>query len=101
MTRTREAENDDWDRHWGTFGDAVSGNPATVYRSRLILQSLGKIDSDAVVLEIGCGQGEFTLLLAETYPHALVRGIDNSAEGVMRASQTAADEKSAGDVRST
>lgn len=89
MTRTREAENDDWDRHWGTFGDAVSGNPATVYRSRLILQSLGKIDSDAVVLEIGCGQGEFTLLLAETYPHALVRGIDNSAEGVMRASQTA------------
>ena len=44
---------------------------------------------DAVVLEIGCGQGEFTLLLAETYPQADVRGIDNSAEGVVRATQMA------------
>ncbi len=89
MTRTGQSDSDDWDRHWGTFGDAVSGNPATVYRSRLILQSLGHVDPDAVVLEIGCGQGEFTLLLAETYPHAIVRGIDSSAEGVMRASQEA------------
>ena len=70
-----------------------SGNPATVYRSRLILQSLGEIDSDAVVLEIGCGQGEFALLLAETYPQADVRGIDNSAEGVMRASPDGADSR--------
>ena len=67
----------------------VSGNPATVYRSRLILRLLGDVDPDAVVLGIGRGQGEFTLLLAETYPHADVRAIDNSAEGVARATQTA------------
>jgi SAM-dependent methyltransferase len=89
MTATGQPESDDWNRHWGTFGDAVSGNPATVYRSRLILKLLGNVDSDAVVLEIGCGQGEFTLLLAETYPQAEVRGIDISAEGVVRATEMA------------
>jgi SAM-dependent methyltransferase len=89
MTVAGHTENDDWDRHWGTFGDAVSGNPATAYRSRLILRSLGDVDSNAVLLEIGCGQGELTLLMAETYPHVVVRGIDNSVEGVMRARMTA------------
>ena len=89
MTATGQPENDDWNRHWGTFGDAVSGNPATAYRSRLILKVLGKVESDAAILEIGCGQGEFTLLLAETYPQADVRGIDISAEGVERAVRTA------------
>jgi len=89
MTATGQPDNDDWNRHWGTFGDAVAGNPATVYRSRLILKLLGKVDADAVVLEIGCGQGEFTLLLAETYPHADVRGIDNSFFGVVRTTERA------------
>ena len=83
MTAAGQPESDDWNRHWGTFGDAVSGNPATAYRCRLVLKFLGEIDSDAVVLEIGCGQGELALLLAETFPEAHVRGIDNSAEGVI------------------
>lgn len=82
---TGQPDNDDWNRHWETFGDAVSGNPATAYRCRLILKALGYVDADAVILEIGCGQGEFTLMLAETFPQADVRGIDNSAEGIERA----------------
>jgi tRNA G46 methylase TrmB len=85
MTATGQPENDDWNRHWGVFGDAVSGNPATAYRCRLILKALGQVNSDAIILEIGCGQGEFTLMLAETFPHADVRGIDISAEGIERA----------------
>jgi SAM-dependent methyltransferase len=89
MTVTEHPENDDWNRHWDTFGDAVSGNPATAYRCRLILEALGHVDSDAVILEIGCGQGEFTLMLAETFPQADVRGIDNSAEGIERAVRSA------------
>jgi SAM-dependent methyltransferase len=93
MTVTGQPESDDWNRHWGTFGDAVSGNPATAYRCRLILKLLGEIDSDAVVLEIGCGQGELALLLAETFPEADVRGIDNSAEGVVRAARTARERR--------
>jgi SAM-dependent methyltransferase len=82
--------NDDWNRHWSTFGDAVEGNPATAYRSRLILEMLGPISDGAVILEIGCGQGEFALHLAELYPQAEVWGIDMSAEGVRRATLAAA-----------
>ncbi len=77
--------SDDWNRHWSTFGDAVAGNPATSYRSRLILKMLGPVPDDAVILEIGCGQGEFAMHLAKLYPRADVRGIDFSAEGVRRA----------------
>ena len=81
--------SDDWNRHWSTFGDAVAGNPGTAYRSRLILELLGPVAGGAVILEIGCGQGEFTLRLAELYPQAEVRGIDVSAEGVHRATVAA------------
>lgn len=82
--------NDDWNRHWSTFGDAVAGNPATAYRSRLIHGMLGPVADGEVILEIGCGQGEFALHLAQLYPRADVRGIDVSAEGVRRATQAAA-----------
>jgi SAM-dependent methyltransferase len=81
--------NDDWNRHWSTFGDEVAGNPATAYRSRLVLKLLGPVPDGAVILEIGCGQGEFALQLAEQFPRAEVRGIDVSAEGVRRAARTA------------
>ena len=89
MKTTGQPENDDWNRHWGMFGDAVSGNPANAYRCRLIFKALGPVNSDAVILEIGCGQGEFTLMLAESFPQADVRGIDISAEGIERAVRTA------------
>ena len=101
MTATGQPENDDWNRHWGTFGDAVSGNPATTYRCRLILKALGQVDTDAVILEIGCGQGEFTLMLAETFPQADVRGIDMSAEGIERAGTTGARPEVVGRFRAT
>jgi SAM-dependent methyltransferase len=81
--------HDDWDRHWGAFGDAVAGNPATAYRSRLILKMLGPVHPGAMVLEIGCGQGEFALGLAQLFPQAEVRGIDVSTEGVRRGNDAA------------
>jgi 2-polyprenyl-3-methyl-5-hydroxy-6-metoxy-1,4-benzoquinol methylase len=81
--------NDDWNRHWSTFGDAVAGNPATAYRSRLILKMLGTVADGAVILEVGCGQGEFALHLAQLHPQAEVRGIDVSTEGVRRANLAA------------
>ena len=43
-----------------------------------------------MILEIGCGQGEFALHLAMRYPQADVRGIDVSREGVRRAALAAA-----------
>ncbi|MGD0312774.1 MAG: class I SAM-dependent methyltransferase [Acidimicrobiales bacterium] len=82
--------SDDWNRHWSAFGDAVEGNPGTAYRTRLILEMLGPVPDGAVVLEIGCGQGEFALQLARRYPRSEVGGIDVSAEGVRRANERAA-----------
>ena len=82
--------NDDWNRHWSAFGDEVAGNPATAYRSRLILKLLEPVADNAVILEFGCGQGEFALHLARLYPQAEVRGIDVSTEGVRRAARAAA-----------
>ncbi len=91
VTSPRESlVHDDWDRHWSAFGDAVAGNPATAYRSRLILKMLGPVPPEAVVLEIGCGQGEFALGLAQLCPQAEVRGIDASTEGVRRGNEAAA-----------
>jgi SAM-dependent methyltransferase len=85
------AVSDDWNRHWSAFGDAVEGNPGTAYRTRLILEMLGPVPDDSVVLEIGCGQGEFALQLARRFPHAEVGGIDVSAEGVRRANERATE----------
>jgi SAM-dependent methyltransferase len=51
---------------------------------------LGPVGDDDVILEIGCGQGEFALHLARLYPQAEVRGIDVSREGVRRATLAAA-----------
>ncbi len=81
--------HDDWDRHWSAFGDAVAGNPATAYRTRLILKMLGSVAPGASVLEIGCGQGEFALGLAQLFPDTEIRGIDISAEAVRRATEFA------------
>jgi 2-polyprenyl-3-methyl-5-hydroxy-6-metoxy-1,4-benzoquinol methylase len=89
MITPEESDIDDWDRHWSTFGDTVFGNPATVYRSRLILKFLEPVDPAASILEIGCGQGEFALLMAARYREACVRGIDVSEEGVQRANHQA------------
>jgi 2-polyprenyl-3-methyl-5-hydroxy-6-metoxy-1,4-benzoquinol methylase len=91
MKTQMQPQFDDWNRHWGTFGDTVAGNPATAYRSRLILKALGELEPGEVVLEIGCGQGEFTLQLAERFPDTEVLGIDVSAEGVKRATRAAED----------
>ena len=49
------------------------------------LKTLRQVNSAAVVLEIGCGQDEFTLMLAGAFPQAEARGVDMSAEGIERA----------------
>ena len=82
MIETGQPENDHRNRHWGMSGDAVSGNPATAHGCRLILKTLGQVNSAALVLEIGCGQDEFALMLAEALPQADARGIAMSAEGI-------------------
>jgi SAM-dependent methyltransferase len=81
---------DDWDHHWDAYGEAAEGNPANVYRRRLVMSLLGRPPAGATVLDIGSGQGEFAIHLRETYPAVAVWGVEHSAAGVERGRAAAA-----------
>jgi SAM-dependent methyltransferase len=73
---------DDWDHHWDAFGEALAGSPANVFRIRLVLDLLGRPPAGSTVLDIGSGQGEFAIQLAELYPDLSVWGVEYSQQGV-------------------
>lgn len=83
---------DDWDEHWDTFGEAAKGNPANDYRHRVVNRLLGDLPPGSVLLDIGCGQGQWVLDFGEDHAAMRVRGVEHSAEGVRRA-RTAAQER--------
>jgi trans-aconitate 2-methyltransferase len=83
-----------WDpRQYGAFGDE---------RARPFVDLVGRIGAGAPrrVVDLGCGPGTLTALLAERWPSAVVEGIDSSAE--MIAAATPGDRLSfrVGDVAS-
>jgi 2-polyprenyl-3-methyl-5-hydroxy-6-metoxy-1,4-benzoquinol methylase len=80
----------DWDRHWDAYGEVAEDNPANSYRHGLILKLLGRPPAGSTVLDIGSGQGQFALWLQAMYPDLAVWGVDNSAEGVARSHELAA-----------
>jgi SAM-dependent methyltransferase len=86
-----EPQPDDWDQHWGSFGGAAGGAPANRYRQAVVSELLGPVADGAKILDIGSGQGELSLSLAQTFPEAEVWGIEYSAEGVHRAVEQAGD----------
>ncbi len=61
-------DQDDWDDHWDTYGEAAKGNPANDYRHAMVLKLLGALPTGAVVLDIGSGQGQFAVDLQATNP---------------------------------
>lgn len=85
-----DAPQDDWDHHWGVYGEAAQGNPANDYRRSLILKLLGRPPAGSVVLDIGSGQGVLAIQLRELYPDVTVRGVENSEVGVDRSRALAA-----------
>jgi len=86
---SRQVE-DDWDAHWGSFGDAAAENPANLYRLKLVLKELGYKPGPCRILDVGSGQGELTLAIAARYPELEVKGLEYSHSGVERALATAA-----------
>jgi trans-aconitate 2-methyltransferase len=56
-------------------------------RSRPFFDLTAQIDAPApgTVVDLGCGSGELTLVLAERWPGARVHGVDSSAEMIARA----------------
>jgi 2-polyprenyl-3-methyl-5-hydroxy-6-metoxy-1,4-benzoquinol methylase len=80
----------DWDHHWDAYGEAAEGNPANVYRFRLVLSLLGRPPAGATLLDIGSGQGELAIKLRQTYPDVAVWGVEYSSAGVERSRAAAA-----------
>ena len=77
------SSTDEWDRHWRAYADSNAQNPAQAYRRALIFRALDlPRAAPAQVLELGCGQGEFSAELAHGYPQARVLGLDLSPVSV-------------------
>ena len=80
-TQGEAAQRDDWDRHWDDYAEAAEQNPAQRYRRKLIFGLLGA-GSDARVLDIGSGQGDFAADLLQEHPDADLLGIEVSPAGI-------------------
>jgi 2-polyprenyl-3-methyl-5-hydroxy-6-metoxy-1,4-benzoquinol methylase len=81
----------DWDRHWNRFGRAVRDNPATLYRRHLIWDGMRRQSAGARILDIGSGQGELAIWLAQEFPGTEIRGVEYSAAGVDRSREAATE----------
>lgn len=86
---TARPPTDDWDRHWSSYANAASKNPAQIYRRKLIfdLLALDPAPRPVRLLEVASGQGDFARDLAASHPHVEIAGVDLSETGVEIASR--------------
>jgi 2-polyprenyl-3-methyl-5-hydroxy-6-metoxy-1,4-benzoquinol methylase len=89
VRQSGEVAPDDWDHHWDAYGEAAEGNPANLYRRKLILSLLGQPLPGESLLDIGSGQGEFAIAFKKLHPQTDVWGVEYSTRGVMRSRQAA------------
>ena len=77
---------DDWDRHWKSFAEAASLNPAQQFRHRLIVEKARSAwrgrALPARLLDFGSGQGDLAVELHRTFPQWDLVGFEMSVEGV-------------------
>jgi len=76
------AAADDWDAHWSSFAAAAERNPAQAFRRRLVLARLAATGLPQRYLDIGSGQGDLAVEVAERWPDAEIAGIELSRRGV-------------------
>lgn len=81
----RAQDEDDWESHWATFGDAARGNPANVFRTNIIARLLGRLDGSDRLIDVGCGEGDLLVDMHERFPTTQLLGVDISQEGISRA----------------
>jgi SAM-dependent methyltransferase len=73
---------DDWETHWENFSETAERNPAQAYRRRLVLRLLAAHAPPHRYLDIGSGQGDLAVDVAERWRTAAVTGIELSQRGV-------------------
>ena len=74
---------DDWEAHWGSFAETAGRNPAQAYRRRLVLSLLARHGaSPQRYLDIGSGQGDLAVAVAQRWPTAEITGVELSLRGV-------------------
>ncbi len=85
--------NQDWDQLWKDYAGSAEENPAQAFRRKLVLEGLDLPPGGegARVLDIGSGQGDFSLQLRALFPKAAVRGLDLSPSGVAMAREKVPD----------
>lgn len=77
-----KSERDDWDKHWDSFAEAASRNPAQRMRHDLAIRLLAQQAPVARVLDLGSGQGDLAVKLRERMPGTELLGFEMSASGV-------------------
>jgi SAM-dependent methyltransferase len=74
-----------YNEKWSMLVDMHLWGPHQRYRQALtsdILATISSLKSPSTVLEVGCGIGIISQLIAQRFPTASVRGIDFSEEGI-------------------
>lgn len=80
-----------WDRYWasvrrtGPDGEVLWDAAGAAELDRVRAQALAHMDTGLPVVDVGCGNGRFTRLLAGSFPRAL--GVDVAAHAVSRAEE--------------
>jgi trans-aconitate methyltransferase len=72
-----------YDSSWESWVDMRRFGPASRWLRTLIADACEAMDSDpATIHDVGCGEGVITVMLAQRYLNAQVRGSDFSAAGI-------------------
>jgi len=90
MAATGNRNREIYDAGWMAWRDMKLYGPASVWLRGLIASALESLDSPRVasILDVGCGEGTTTDMLARKFPRASVTGIDFSETGIAMARET-------------
>jgi trans-aconitate methyltransferase len=77
-------DTDLYDDTWEAWADMKTWGPASRWLRYLIRRSLTHIEPDTLssILDVGCGEGTNTQMLAEIHPKCTVNGIDFSKTAI-------------------